>query len=270
MKEYFTVEETAACLSTPEQPLGRRDILDLAMRGKLRLAFWFDGDLRRFRCVIGGGYADPRDDDAEAWHVSTAGYFLIPGWQVTPKANTFVVDDMRPIEKPAWASRVWRMGTQGYVLGAYSWEIDGRIAHRPIVVDPDSVLVPRSDVEALTKTAPAGTAKHNRARYSADTNSNSDPEDLIENAPDLNGLVAWQRALLECWTQIADAHKGQPTPRDAMVWLKKNGSRDVISDFQPDSETMRWIGLDGTVHTVALKTIQTRVSEWKKTGKLPA
>ena len=110
-----------------------------------------------------------------------------------------------------------------------------------------------------------------RAEPDCDTRDRVGATIKTEGSPDTNGLVAWQRVLLELWPQIAAAYKeGKPTPRDAMTWMKKNGPRDVIPELQPDSENMRWIGLDGTMHTVTLKTIQTRVSEWKKTGKLPA
>jgi len=101
-------------------------------------------------------------------------------------------------------------------------------------------------------------------------NANSSPVDSIEKLPDLNGLVAWQRALLECWQQISTANQGKPNARDAMSWLKKNGPPDVIPKEQPKTESMEWIGLDGAIHTVRLKTVQNVITTWKKTGKLPA
>lgn len=91
-----------------------------------------------------------------------------------------------------------------------------------------------------------------------------------EDITDTNGLVAWQRVLIDCWPKIIAARKDEPSARDAMAWLKKNGPRDVIPAEQPDSDGMRWLGHDGTIHTVMLKTIQSRFSEWKKSGKFPA
>ncbi|MBN9695934.1 MAG: hypothetical protein J0L85_09040 [Zoogloea sp.] len=86
-----------------------------------------------------------------------------------------------------------------------------------------------------------------------------------------DGLVAWQRALLESWPQIRKAYAGKPSPRKAMQWLKKNGPRDIIPEHQPDIESMQWVAAsDGAVRPVRLKTIQNTISVWKTAGKLPA
>lgn len=81
-----------------------------------------------------------------------------------------------------------------------------------------------------------------------------------------DGLVAWQAVMIESWPDIAKAHKGKPTPRNAMQWLKRYGPRDVIPEKQPDRGVLRWLDLSGNPKTVTLKTIQTRISEWRTAG----
>ncbi|NMG73709.1 hypothetical protein [Aromatoleum diolicum] len=264
-KNYFSLQEAADLLSTPTNPFNEQDILDLAMRGELRVTFFFQGELQRFRSKIGGGYADPSDDDSEEWHVSMKGYFLVPASQITPTSREFVIDDMQLAESPIYASRAWQIGSWGYVLAAYSWDGDD-VVHRAIRVDVSSVLVPRSDIEALTTGMHVEPA---RVLDTPPTRNGVSASSKPERGPDINGLVSWQRVLLECWPKIADACNGDPPPRQAMNWLKKNGPRDVIPADQPDGQRMRWIGCDGTIHSVALKTIQSRFSEWKSAGNFP-
>lgn len=91
-----------------------------------------------------------------------------------------------------------------------------------------------------------------------------------ENFTDTDGMVAWQRVLLECWPKMVDAHPKKPTPRLAILWLKKSGPREVIPDGQPNgSESMQWIGCDGIVRKVRLRTVQNMFSVWRREGKLP-
>jgi hypothetical protein len=99
------------------------------------------------------------------------------------------------------------------------------------------------------------------------------PDDAHREAADVStdGLVAWQRALLECWPLIRADYASNPSPRNAARWLKKHGPRDAIPEHQPNIESMAWIAAsDGASHSVTLKTIQNVISAWKKTGKLPA
>jgi len=84
-----------------------------------------------------------------------------------------------------------------------------------------------------------------------------------------DGLVGWQAVMLESWQEIAKAYKGKPTARNAIQWLKKHGPRDVIPGEQPDQNSLRWIDLSGNPHAVTVKSIQTRVSEWRKARIIP-
>lgn len=85
-------------------------------------------------------------------------------------------------------------------------------------------------------------------------------------------LVSWQRALFECWPQIVASYAEKLSPRNAMLWLKKNGPRDVIPEHQPSLESMQWIAeaSDGAVHTVTLKTIRNVIAAWRAAGQPPA
>lgn len=264
MKKYFTIDEAASYLTTPTLPFDRRDILDLAMREKLRLAFWFDGELHRFRSRFGGGYDDPPDGDPEAWHVSARGYFCVPAWQISPDSPGVTIDNVEPIEPPISSSRAWRTGSLGYVLGAISWD-DGEARHAPIRIGVNALFVPAEDVEALScseASAALPTVEGDGGRGAREALTCADG--LVQQR------VAWQRVLLEFWSQVAVVSEGKVRPRDAMKWLKKNGPRDVIPVEQPDSESMKWITGGGNIQTVSLRSIQNRISEWKKEGILPA
>lgn len=97
-------------------------------------------------------------------------------------------------------------------------------------------------------------------------------EDAHQEESDVStgGLVAWQAAMIESWREIMAAHKGRPKARDAMLWLKKHGPRDVFPVEQPDHQALRWIDRDGNTHSAAYRSIASRISEWKKAGKIPA
>lgn len=92
----------------------------------------------------------------------------------------------------------------------------------------------------------------------------SDPEPF-----DTAGLVAWQAVMIECWPEISKAYKGKSTARNAMKWIKDHGPRTVIPVKQPDSYVLHWIDLSGNPQTVALKSIQSRISEWRGAGIIP-
>ena len=95
-------------------------------------------------------------------------------------------------------------------------------------------------------------------------------QSLMGAERDTRGLVAWQDAMIESWSEIAKASSGKPNARKAMQWLKKYGPRDVFPVEQPDHGALAWLDLGGNPQTVSLKTIQNQFSRWKAEGKIPA
>ncbi len=98
------------------------------------------------------------------------------------------------------------------------------------------------------------------------------PEDAQrdESGVSTDGMVAWQAEMIESWPEITKGHKGRPTARNAMKWLKKHGPRDVFPVEQPDHDALHWIDRDGNPQTVLYSSIAKRISEWRKAKKIPA
>lgn len=88
------------------------------------------------------------------------------------------------------------------------------------------------------------------------------------NVSDTGGMVAWQAVLLESWPTIVAAHGSKPAARKVLKWIKDNGPQDTIPKQQPCRESLRWIDFAGNPHTVMLKTLSTRLSEWRKNGRI--
>lgn len=96
------------------------------------------------------------------------------------------------------------------------------------------------------------------------------PQEGRVATPDTDGLVAWQAVLLESWQEITNAYGENTTARNAMLWLKKYGPRDVFPVEQPDHDGLHWIDRDGNPQSVRYKTISNQISAWKTAGKIPA
>ncbi len=87
--------------------------------------------------------------------------------------------------------------------------------------------------------------------------------------PDTDGLVAWQAATLDSWPAIVAAHGQKPSGRAVLKWLKNNGPRNVFGcDHPNDRDSISWVGGDGVVRPLLLSSVQKRLSEWRRNGKI--
>lgn len=137
-----------------------------------------------------------------------------------------------------------------------------------VLVSIDMLRVYARDLVCLAAELTADTEPQPAAEPESDAEHEQRPTEQ-KAAPDTGGLVAWQAVMIESWPEIAKAHKGKPTPRNAMQWLKRHGPRAVIPEEQPDHIALRWLDLSGNLQTVVLKSIQSRVSEWRKARIIP-
>jgi hypothetical protein len=88
---------------------------------------------------------------------------------------------------------------------------------------------------------------------------------------DTTGMVAWQAAVLESWKAITEKLGPVPPARTVLVWLKRNGPRDVFPLDQPHvRDSIQWRDTFGAEHTLSLKNVSDRLSEWRKAGWIPA
>jgi hypothetical protein len=89
-----------------------------------------------------------------------------------------------------------------------------------------------------------------------------------ESADDAGGRVAWHAVMLDRWKEIMAA--GKDNGRDAISWLKKNDTSGVFDKSCSLKNKFTWTDRAGQKHTTPIKTAQTRISEWRKAGKIPA
>ena len=87
---------------------------------------------------------------------------------------------------------------------------------------------------------------------------------------DTTGMVAWQATVLELWPEISKSHDKAPTTHQVVTWLKRNGPRGVFPEQGPDRYSLTWIDREGNTQTVTSKSVGSRISEWRKAGKIPA
>lgn len=180
-KKYYRLDEAAAVLSARcGHPMNSGDALDLACRGKIRLCFWFDGDLFRFARLLGPQprYVEPDEGSDFGWHVAIRGYVLIPQWTISPNSKTFVFDEADPIEL-VWRSRAWRQNAPGYVLGR--WDRDDPsedVRLIPFNVSVTDVLVPTADIGALVASVPTAEERWDSTPTALASGHNPAPESL--------------------------------------------------------------------------------------------
>jgi hypothetical protein len=82
-------------------------------------------------------------------------------------------------------------------------------------------------------------------------------------------MVAWHAVIVESWPKIAEAYQRRPTAHDVMAWLKKHGDKGVFPAGQQNRYTLEWFDAGGARHTVQKHTVETAISNLRKTGKIP-
>jgi hypothetical protein len=85
---------------------------------------------------------------------------------------------------------------------------------------------------------------------------------------DTTGLVNWQATVLENKQEIPEMYP-RLTGDDIARWCKTHGPRDVFPADQTKKLSVRWIDKSKTPHDVAVRTIRTRLSKWRKDGIFP-
>jgi hypothetical protein len=85
-------------------------------------------------------------------------------------------------------------------------------------------------------------------------------------------MVSWQVEAIEHWIEISATERDgrKVSPATVMKWLKKNGRRDRIPKDQPLAKELSWIDNEGNRHSVKIRSIGSRLSEWRKAGKIHA
>ncbi len=123
---------------------------------------------------------------------------------------------------------------------------------------PPTDTVPQVPEEAREQAAPSGTSEKAAPEVTLDDDGQGG-----------KGLVAWQAVMLENWPKIAE-HDKKPPARAVMKWLRENGPHDTFPKGQNNRDSLPWRDTYGQLHTLTLRRIGTVLSEWRKTGKIPA
>jgi hypothetical protein len=88
---------------------------------------------------------------------------------------------------------------------------------------------------------------------------------------DTTGMVAWQAVIIENWSKIAEECGKKPSARQVMTWLRDKGENDVFPKDQPRfRDSLRWQDSYGQVRPLTIKRLGTVISEWRRTGRIPA
>ncbi len=157
LKHYYSLDESCEFLSIENKTrVSRRDVLELAIRGKIRLCIWFDGDLQRFQSDgFLTGYSLPHPGRFALYTMK--GYVKIPRTSISPESECFVFDHAQEIET------LWTLDSGGFptdntedeIIGPWKFEPDdpesiaaglSKIVHTPFVANLEKVLVPTADL----------------------------------------------------------------------------------------------------------------------------
>ncbi|EXI77151.1 MAG: hypothetical protein AW10_03992 [Candidatus Accumulibacter appositus] len=80
--------------------------------------------------------------------------------------------------------------------------------------------------------------------------------------------IGWQLALFDSWPQICRTYSRQPTPAEAVRWLRRNDSSGTIVDKGTAAE-MWWCTQQGHEKKVSVHTVESVISQWRVKNLLP-
>lgn len=157
-----------------------------------------------------------------------------------------------------------------FVIGVHGIDENGDPIFDWRTIDPSKLVVHAVERERFEREYVLTAAKAQDAEPPLKTIPSSST--AKPNAVDTTSMVAWQAAVLESWDKITALHGSKPAARSVLAWLRKNGPPDV---FWPDSQTrdrnsVVWVDPNDVSHTLLLKTLGNRLSEWRNEGKIPS
>lgn len=81
--------------------------------------------------------------------------------------------------------------------------------------------------------------------------------------------IGWQIALHDAWPAMRKSYGRDPTPAEAIRYLKKEDTSGIILNKGGDSE-LWWTPRRGAAKEVAFRTVETVISFWRTNGRLPS
>jgi hypothetical protein len=90
-----------------------------------------------------------------------------------------------------------------------------------------------------------------------------------DDPPPFCPRIGWQIALYEAWPAMRKLYGRDPTPAEAIKYLKKNDDSGRVVNRSGDAE-LCWKSQRGKVKEVAFSTVENVISGWRVSGRLPA
>lgn len=105
------------------------------------------------------------------------------------------------------------------------------------------------------------------APKSDDPASSGAPES--DEATAYHPSIGWQVALYDAWSAMKILHGREPSAAEAIRYLKKNDTSGTILSKGGDNE-LWWKTNRGKPKEVQFRTVETCISSWRTSGRLPA
>lgn len=81
--------------------------------------------------------------------------------------------------------------------------------------------------------------------------------------------IGWQIALFDAWPAMRILHGREPSPAEAIRYLKNRDASGIILKKGGDNE-LWWMPRRGPAKEVAFSTVENTISSWRTRGMLPA